>query len=77
MHGITRTRKLPGQASDRDEGIGRITVRYTDGRVINFIPEAAREVFDEDDMLEVKKIFTQASSTSEWAEVGDIAGAGG
>jgi hypothetical protein len=49
-------------------------VRYADGRTLNFIPESGRENFSEDDMLELKKILTRASSTAEWAEVGESSG---
>ena len=49
-------------------------VRYADGRALNFIPEAGRENFSEDDMLELKKVITRASSAAEWAEVGESSG---
>jgi len=73
MHGIHRERNIQdGQTSHTD--IDRIVVRYADGRTLNFIPEAGRENFSEDDMLELKKILTRASSTAEWAEVGESSG---
>lgn len=70
MHGIERSRMLQGPP-DETLGVGRIIVRYADGRALNFIPEAGRDVFNEDDMLEVKKILDAASATSEWAEVSE------
>jgi hypothetical protein len=50
-------------------GITRVVVRYTDGRVLNIVPDARREAFSEDDMLELKKALDRASSTAEWAEI--------
>jgi hypothetical protein len=50
-------------------GITRVVVRYSDGRVINFVPDAGRDAFSEDDMLELKKVIDRISSTSEWAEI--------
>jgi hypothetical protein len=55
-----------------DNGIARIIVRYKDGRVFNFIPDAGRDVFSEDDILELKKMLDKASSTAEWAEVSEL-----
>ena len=73
MHGIERTRKLPGPPA-QDQGISRVVLRYSDGRVLDFVPDARREVFNEDDLLELEKVFTRASSAAEWAEVGDTTG---
>ena len=50
-------------------GITRIVVRYSDGRVMNFVADAGREAFSEDDMLELKKVLDRASSASEWADI--------
>lgn len=72
MHGIARTRKLSGPLA-QEQGISRVVVRYSDGRVLNFIPDARCEVFNEDDLLELEKVFARASATAEWAEVGDTA----
>jgi hypothetical protein len=57
------------EAAGSQGGITRIMVRYSDGRVLNFVPDAGRETFSEDDMLELKKILSSASSTAEWAEI--------
>ena len=74
MHGIYRKSDLNESSQSSHEDINRIVVRYADGRTLNFIPEAGRENFSEDDMLELKKILTRASSTAEWAEVGESSG---
>ena len=76
MHGIERTRKL-SEPPAQERGIRRVTVRYSDGRVLNFVPDAGREIFDEDDLLELEKVLMRASSTAEWSEVGNLEDAGG
>ena len=68
MHGIQRTRKTQGPV-EGDVGVTRIVVRYSDGRVMNFVPDANRNAFSEDDMLELKKVISRASSASEWADI--------
>lgn len=70
MHGIERTRRMQGPPKP-DNGIARIIVHYTGNRTLNFIPDAGRDAFSEDDILEVKKIIDTASATSEWAEVSE------
>jgi hypothetical protein len=74
MHGIYRKSDLNESSQSSFEDINRVVVRYADGRTLNFVPEAGRENFSEDDMLELKKILTRASSTAEWAEVGESSG---
>ena len=69
MHGIERTREMQ-HPSGAHGGVTRVIVRYSDGRALNFVPDARREAFSEDDMLELKKVLTKASSTAEWAEIG-------
>ena len=67
MHGIQRS----GGNDDSPEvrgGITKVMVRYSDGRVLNFVPDARREVYSEDDLLELKKLLGRASSAAEWAE---------
>ena len=68
MHGIERTRK---ETAPMEHGIGvtRIVVRYSDGRVMNFVPDVGRDTFSEDDMLEMKKVLERISSMAEWAEI--------
>jgi hypothetical protein len=68
LHGIERTRKATGP-TEHGVGVARIVVRYSDGRVMNFVPDAGREAFSEDDMLEMKKVLERISSTAEWAEI--------
>ena len=68
MHGIERTRKAIGPM-EQGVGVTRVVVRYSDGRVMSFVPDAGREAFSEDDMLELKKILARISSTAEWAEI--------
>lgn len=69
MHGIERTRKMQGPV-EREGGIRRIVVRYSDGRVLNFDADAGRETYSEDDILEFKEILDKASAKAEWAEIG-------
>lgn len=68
MHGIERIRKLD-EPSPSEVRVRRIVVRYSNGRVLNFIPEAGRELFSEDDMLELVKVLEHAYSNLEWVEV--------
>ncbi len=68
MHGIQRTRRTQG-AIDGSIGVSRVVVRYSDGRAMNFLPDAGRETFSEDDMLELKKVISRASSAAEWADI--------
>ena len=68
MHGIERTRKAHGPA-EQGIGVTRIVVRYSDGRVMNFVPDAGRDAFSEDDMVELRNILGRISSTAEWADI--------
>ena len=68
MHGIQRTRKAIGPM-EQGVGVTRVVVRYSDGRVMNFVPDAGRDAFSEDDMLELKKVIGRIASTAEWAEI--------
>ena len=68
MHGIQRTRKVQGPM-EGGVGVTRVIVRYSDGRVMNFVPDAGRKGFSEDDMLELKKVISRASSAAEWADI--------
>ncbi len=78
MHGIVRVRNFE-QSSNATSyvDIKQVVVRYSDGRRLTFLPEVGRENFSEDDMRELVKVLTRASSTAEWAEVGDTSGSGG
>ena len=68
MHGIERTRKAHGPL-EAGIGVTRIVVRYSDGRVMNFVPDAGREAFSEDDILELHNVFERTASTAEWADI--------
>jgi hypothetical protein len=68
VHGIERTREMR-DPSGAQGVITRIMVRYSDGRVLNFVPDARRQGFSEDDILELKKMIDRASSAAEWAEI--------
>jgi hypothetical protein len=50
-------------------GITRIVVRYSDGRVMNFVPDARGDAFSEDDILELHNVFERTASTAEWADI--------
>jgi hypothetical protein len=68
VHGIERTREMQ-DPSGAQGGITKVVVRYSDGRVLNIVPDARREAFSEDDMLELKKVLSKASSAAEWADI--------
>ncbi len=69
MYGIvsTRNRKEGTEASSKN--IRRIEVRYSDGQIVCFVPEAKREFFSGDDSNQLVRVLTKASSTVEWAQV--------
>ncbi len=68
MHGIQREKRRSGGART-GVGVSRVVVRYADGRVMNFVPDARRPSFHEDDVLELKKILTRAASDAEWSDI--------
>ncbi len=68
MHGIQRSREMKDPAGTQG-GITKVMVCYSDGRVLTFVPDARREAFSEDDMLELKKVLSAASSAAEWADI--------
>ena len=68
MQGIERHREISNPAGSQG-GITRVVVRYADGRVLNFVADARRPAFSEDDMLELKKVIDRAASTAEWASI--------
>ena len=70
MHGIERSRRLQGPVPP-EAGVHRVVVRYADGREYVFIPEAGRENFSEDDMLQLAMVFDSASGLSEWASLSE------
>jgi hypothetical protein len=78
MHGIVREKNFEQDSGETSQvHVEHVVVRYSDGRTLTFVPEAGREKFSEDDMLELAKVLARASSTAEWAEAGDISGPGG
>ena len=68
MHGIQRSSEMKNPAGAQG-GITKVMVRYSDGRLLTFVPDARREAFSEDDMLELKKVLSKASSAAEWADI--------
>ena len=68
MQGIERTRKTN---APREEGImvSQIVFRYSDGRELRFVPDAGRETFSEDDILELKNLLDRTSAQAEWADI--------
>ena len=67
MHGIQREKRRTNE--EEAAGVSRVVVRYADGRVMKFVPDAGRPSFHEDDVLELKKILDRASSTAEWSDI--------
>lgn len=67
MHGIQREKRRSNETEAA--GVSRVVVRYADGRVMKFVPDAGRPSFHEDDVLELKKIIDRASSTAEWSDI--------
>ena len=57
------------RAAGSQGGITKVVVRYSDGRVLNFVADARRPIFSEDDLLELKKVISRAASTAEWADI--------
>jgi hypothetical protein len=77
VYGIVRERSFDTNSSETSYiDINHVVVRYSDGRTLTFLPEAGRENFSEDDMLELVKVLTRASSVAEWAEAGNVPGMG-
>jgi hypothetical protein len=68
LHGIQRHREMSDPAGSQG-GIVRVIVRYSDGRVLNFVADARRPAFSEDDLLELKKVITRAAEAAEWADI--------
>jgi hypothetical protein len=54
---------------DLSVGVTRILVRYSDGRAMTFVPDAGRQTFSEDDILELKNVIERMSSAAEWADI--------
>ncbi len=70
MHGIVLATGTTGGASDEKYArMPQITVRYSDGRELVFVPEARRQFFDEDDALKLAEVLEKASQIAEWSGV--------
>ena len=68
MHGIERTRKAD-RPMEGGVAVTRILVRYSDGREMTFVPDAGRDTFSEDDILELHNVLERTASMAEWADV--------
>ena len=68
MHGILRD-KGTERSTALEAAVSRIIIRYSDGRVMNFVPDAGRSTFHEDDILELQKLVEHAAATVEWADI--------
>ena len=68
MQGIERHR-TENSTMEGGVAIHRIVLRYSDGREMIFVPDAGRETFSEDDILELKNVLDRTSSHAEWASV--------
>jgi hypothetical protein len=68
LHGIVlETGTASGSSDARYARMPKITVRYSDGRTVIFVPEARRQFFDEDDALKLAEILEKASQIAEWS----------
>lgn len=76
MHGIERSQNTQGSVNS-NAGVRHVEVRYGNGRVVTFLPDAGQEFFSQDDMLELQKVLVRASSAAEWAEITSRSEAGG
>jgi hypothetical protein len=68
MQGIERDRRADAPMEGR-VGLTQIVFRYSDGREMTFVPDAGRETFSEDDILELKSVLDRTSSHAEWANI--------
>ena len=68
MHGIVLTTGTASEASDEKYArMPQITVRYSDGQALVFVPDARRRFFSEDDALKLAEILEKASEIVEWS----------
>lgn len=67
MHGIVR--EGSHNWSREGSGVTKIVIRYSDGRVMNFVPDAHRNSFHEDDILELQKLVSHAAAAAEWGDI--------
>ena len=72
LHGIVlETGTAGGSSDERYARMPKITVRYSDGGALIFVPEAGRRFFDEDDALKLAEILEKASQLAEWAGIAE------
>lgn len=69
MHGIQRVTDAGKRSRARYARVCWITIHYSDGRELQFVPDAGAELFDEDDMLKLSELLAKTSQIREWAEV--------
>lgn len=70
MHGIIRERQTE-RPDHENMAVREVALRYADGRTATFVPDADRETFNHDDMMELVRVFERASATAEWAEAAE------
>ena len=68
MHGIERTHKADAP-KEGGVAVTQIVLRYADGREMNFVPDAGRDTFSEDDILELKNLLDRTSAAAEWSDI--------
>ena len=68
MQGIERARRVNAPL-EGGVGISRIVFHYSDGREMIFVPDAGRETFSEDDILELKNVLDRTSAHAEWSDI--------
>ena len=68
MQGIERIRKTN---VPREGGVAvtQVVFRYSDGREMRFVPDAGRETFSGDDILELKNVLDRTSALAEWSDI--------
>ncbi len=72
LHGIVlETGTASGSSDERYARMPKITVRYSDGRALIFVPEAMRRFFDEDDALKLAEVLEKASEIAEWSDIAE------
>ncbi len=72
MHGIeVRRRQTDGLGDSKasEVWIRRVSVRYEDGRVTTFVPEAGEEYFSQDDAGRLVGILRKSSAGLEWGQM--------
>jgi hypothetical protein len=68
MQGIERIRKT-NVPREGGSAVTHVVFRYSDGREVRFVPDAGRETFSEDDILELKNVLDRTSAHAEWSDI--------